>query len=134
MRSTATPVPRSFVAILAEVGGAIVVGLLMAVAFGLLTAVLFQGAGLGMGLLVVQLWGAMVGFGVGAGVGAAAAGRFLGQSGSWWMGSLAGAATGFLTILLMRLLNIGGLGGLIVVGVALTLLAAVAGYNLRRGE
>lgn len=134
MGQQATPAPRTALAIVAEVVGALLMGLLMAALFGLLAGLLFQGAGLGMGLLVVQLWAAVVGLGFGGGVGAAIAGRLMGQRGSWWLGALAGAVTGFLTILLMRLLNVGGLQGLLVVGVALSLAAAVAGYNLRRGK
>lgn len=121
-------------AIVAEIGGAIVGGVLMVPVFFLVVSLLFQGAGLGMGLLSLQVFAAVIGFGFGAGLGAAIAGRLLGQSGSWWLAALLGAVTGVLVILALRLFNLnsGGLFGIFWVGAPLALLAAVAGYNLRR--
>lgn len=134
MGSSAVQAPRSVGAILAEIGGAVVGGLVLAVAGYFLAFVLFRGAGLGMGLLTVQIFGAVLGFGVGAGIGTAVVGRLLGQRGSWWIAVLASVGSGAAALLIMRLLNLGGLGGLLVVGVGVTLLAAVAGYNVRRGS
>jgi hypothetical protein len=121
-------------AILAEVAGAIIGGIVIAPLAAILVGFLFMGAGLGMGLLSVQVFAAVAGFGAGAGVGAALAGRAMGQRGTWWLGSALGVATAAAVILVMRLLqiNAGGLLGILWVGAPLTLIAAVAGYNLRR--
>jgi hypothetical protein len=132
MQSQVRRTRGSAVAILAEVGGAIVGGLVIGAAFYFLAFFLFRGADLGMGLLAVQVFGIVLGFGVGAGLGAALAGRLVGQPGSWWMATLAGAATAVIVILILRLFNIGGLGGVLFAGVPLTLIAAVAGYQFGR--
>lgn len=132
MQSQVKRARGSAVAILAEVGGAIVGGLGGAVAFYFLAFFLFRGADLGLGLLAVQVFGAVIGFGAGAGLGTALAGRLVGQPGSWWMATLAGAGTALVVILVLRLLNVGGLGGVLFAGIPLTLIAAVAGYQFGR--
>lgn len=121
-------------ALLGEIGGAIVGGIIVAPLAALIVGLLFMGAGLGMGLLSLQVFAAVAGFGLGAGAGAALAGRALGQRGAWWLGALLGVATALAFILVVRLLNlnVGGLLGILWVGAPLTLIAAVAGYNLRR--
>jgi hypothetical protein len=131
MNVSRTPAPSTR-AILAEVGGAIVGGLVMAPLLALLVSPFFRG--MGMGLLSIQVFAAVAGFGIGAGVGAALAGRAMDQRGTWWLGSLLGVLTAAVVILVLRLLNInvGGLFGILYVGVPLTLAAAVVGYNLRR--
>lgn len=118
--------------LLAEIGGAIVGGIVMGAAFYFLTFFLFQGAGLGMGLLSLQVFGAVIGFGLGAGLGAALAGRLVGHPGNWWVAALAGTATAVIVILALRLFNIGGLGGILFAGIPLTLIAAVVGYQVGR--
>lgn len=120
-------------AILTQVAGAIVGGVVLAPLAAILAGLLLSGAGLGMGLLSVQVFAAVAGFGAGAGVGAALAGRAMGQRGTWWLGAALGVVTAAAVILIMRLLqiNAGGLFGILWVGAPLTLIAAVVGYNLR---
>jgi hypothetical protein len=127
------PRPLSTLVILAEIGAAILGGLVLAPIFGYGAMFLFSGAGLGMGLLSVAVFAAVIGFGIGGGAGAAIAGRALGQRGSAWLAILSGGLSGVVVILFLRLLNInvGGLVGILVVGVLVVLAAAVVGYNLR---
>jgi hypothetical protein len=129
--TAATWSPR---AILAEVGGAILGGLVLAPILGYGTGFLFQGSGLGMGIVSLMVFAAVIGFGVGGGIGAALAGRAMGERGSLWLAVLLGGLSGVVSILVLRLLNInvGGLLGILGVGVPLVLAAAVLGYNLRR--
>lgn len=132
MRSPATtgipPVP----ALLAEAVGAIVCGMLLAIGFGIAAGYLFASIVPGMGLLAVQVFAALLGFGVGAGGGAAVGGRLLNQRGSWWLAVLLSVLGGAMVILILRLLNVGGLGGILGVGFPVVVLLAVLGYNLRR--
>ena len=65
MRVSPTSV-RSIAAILAQVGGAIVGGALLAAAGYLGVSLLFMRADLGMALLGLQVYGIVLGFGVGA--------------------------------------------------------------------
>jgi hypothetical protein len=118
--------------VLAELGGALVGGLIIAPLAYLLVGVLFMGAGLGMGLLTLQVFGIVIGFGLGAGLGAGLVGRWMGQPGNFWLAMAAGGATALIVVLGMRLLNVGGLGGLFV-GIPLALIAAIIGLNARRG-
>lgn len=129
---TTRPAGRSALAIAAEVGGAIVGGLILAPLSAYLVGLLLLSAQLGMGLLSLQVFAAVIGFGVGAGAGAAVAGRLLGQQGRAWPAMLAGGAAGVLVVLVMRLLNVGGLLGILGVGAPLVLVAAVLAYNLVR--
>lgn len=134
LSSSGSPATPSAKDILAEVGAAIVGGVIGAPLLAILAGFLFMNAGLGMGLLAVQVFAAVGGFGLGAGLGAALAGRALGQGGTWWLGVALGVATAAAVVLVLRLLNlnVGGLFGIFFVGAPLTLIAAVAGYNLRR--
>jgi hypothetical protein len=131
---SASPRPLSAMVILAEVGAAILGGLLLAPIFGYGSMYLFSGAGLGMGLLSVAVFAAVIGFGIGGGAGAAIAGRALKQRGSLWAAMISGGLSGVAVILFLQLLriNVGGLGGILVVGVLVVLAAAVVGYNLPR--
>lgn len=133
MSVSRAPAPSALV-LLAEAGGAIVGGVVLAPLAAVLFGYLFMGAGLGMGLLSVQVFAAVGGFGAGAGIGAALAGRAMGQRGTWWLGVILGLVTAVVVILAIRLLNLnaGGLFGIFWVGAPLTLIAAVVGYNLRR--
>lgn len=130
--SSSTSTAPSVGSLLAQLAGAIVGGALVAIAAYFAVGYALLPLELGMGLLSIQLFAVIIGFGAGAGLGAAAAGRITGRRGSWWAGTLAGALTGVIVILVMRLLNVGGLGALLGVGVSLVLIAALAGYNLVR--
>jgi hypothetical protein len=132
----AKPPALTPIVILAEVGAAILGGLLLAPIFGYGAMFLFSGAGLGMGLLSVAVFAAVIGFGAGGGAGAAIAGRALCQRGSPWLAVLGGGLSGVIVILVLRLLNInvGGLFGIAGVGVPIVLAVAVLCYNLRRGS
>ncbi|NTU85608.1 MAG: hypothetical protein HGA45_40780, partial [Chloroflexales bacterium] len=52
--------------------------------------------------------------------------------GSLWLAVSGGALSGVLVILVMRLLNVGGLFGILGVAAPIVIMAAVAGYNLGR--
>ncbi len=122
--------------ILAEIGGALLGGLLLTVAFyfavGLLLVGTPWGQQLGMGVLTLQIYAAIFGFGIGAGLGVTLAGRLLGQSGSLWL-ALAGAILGGgLVALVVRLLSLAGLFTTLGIAVLAAVALAVLGYNLRR--
>lgn len=124
--------------LLGQFGGAVLGGVLVAPLAYVITGYAFMGAGLGMGLLTVQLFGIIVGFGIGAGLGAGLVGRWQKQPGSIWLAILFGAVVGLITgpgaVLLLRAIGgINVLGGILVLGIPLTLIAAVVGYNVRRG-
>ena len=120
--------------IIAEVVGAVVGGVILAILGYVVLNLLLAGANLGMVLLALQVFAAILGFGLGAGLGVALAGRLLGQHGQIWLAVAAAILTGGAVILVMRLLNL-NLGGLIgIAGVAIPLVigAAVLAYNLGR--
>ncbi len=137
MQSQSRSSSPSLLGVLAQLGGAIIGGLVLAplLALGVSQVLVLMGLAqqLGMGLLSVQVFMAIIGFGAGAGFGVALVGRLMRQPGNMWLAVAGGAATAALVILVMRLLNIGGLGGILWVGLLLALAAAVGGYNLRRG-
>lgn len=133
MRSQTTPAAVTAPAILAELVGAILGGLILAVAlyFGIGFALI--GSDLGMGVLTLQVYGAILGFGIGAGVGAAIAGRLLGQTGSWWLGALVGMLAGAVMAILPRVTSLRlGLFETLGVAAVVAIVGAVVGYNLRR--
>lgn len=116
--------------ILAQLGGAIMGGVALAIVLYFLLGFLLLGAGLGMGLLAIQIFGLVIGFGVGAGLGVGLVGRRQGLDGNLWLAMLAGGLTGAAVILVLRLLNIGGFGGILAVGLLLSLIDAMLTYNL----
>jgi hypothetical protein len=120
--------------ILFQLGGAIGMGIVLAVAFYFLLGFALMGAGLGMGLLSIQIFGIIIGFGLGAGLGAGLVGRRQGINGNLWLAMLAGGLSGAAVILVMRLLNLNlggwGLFGILAVGIVIALVDAVATYNL----
>ncbi len=132
MQTSTSPRPLSAMTVLAQAGGAVVGGVVLAALAYLGVGYALIGSDLGMGVLSLQVFGIIIGFGAGAGLGAALVGRMRGQGGSTWLAVALGALTGVAVILVMRLLNIGGLGGILGVGIPLVLAAAIAGYNLRR--
>jgi hypothetical protein len=136
MRSSPSTFPPGRV-LLAEIGGAILGGIIVAPLAYFLVGFLFMGAGLGMGLLTVQFFGVIVGFGLGAGLGAGLVGNRMGQGGNIWIAMAAGAIVGLLAgpgavLLLQQIGGMNVLGGIFILGIPLTLIAAVAGYNVRR--
>ena len=80
--------------LLAQIGGALLGGVVVGGLCGVGASVLLAGAGLGMGLLVVAVFAAIVGFGAGAGAGVALVGRLLDRAGSPWLAVLGGGLTG----------------------------------------
>lgn len=139
MQTPSASASPSVPAILAEVGGAILAGLIMAAVFGYGLGLVLQGSGLGMGLLSLMVFAAAIGFGAGAGAGATLAGRLLGQRGNAWLAMAAGAVGSTVVILAMRLLRVGGLFEILAVAALVSLALAVVAYNSgrpgqRRGE
>ncbi|WP_129677841.1 hypothetical protein [Candidatus Chloroploca sp. Khr17] len=130
-RGSAAPSART---ILFEVGGAILGGILGAVVIGgliYLVAGLLFAQQLGMGLLTVGVLGASFGFGIGAGLGTALVGRAFQQGGNLWLAPVAGGLSSVVALFGMRLLNLGGLGELLIVGLLLPLVVVVVVYNLQ---
>jgi hypothetical protein len=125
--------PSPVVVVLAEIGGALLGGVVVGAICGVGAGTLLSGAGLGMGLLTVMIYGVIVGFGVGAGAGAAVAGRLLGQVGSPWLAMLAGALVGAAAALVLRYADLRiDLFAWPVVAAPLAVAGAVVGYNARR--
>jgi hypothetical protein len=120
--------------IVAEIAGAVLGGILLAAVGYFLPFLLLRGANLGMGLVSIQVFAAILGFGVGAGLGVSVAGRLLGHRGHTWLAIIAPFLTGGAVILVVRLLNInlGGLLGIPALALPLALAAAVVAYHLRR--
>jgi hypothetical protein len=118
--------------LLAQLAGAIVGGLLFALLGYLGIGYALSPLQIGMGLLALQFFAAIIGFGLGAGLGTHLVGRAVGSRGNVWLAMAAAAVTAVVVILVMRLLNVGGLAGLFWVGLPLSLLAALVAYNLGR--
>jgi hypothetical protein len=120
-------------AIVGEFFGALAGMLILAVALYFAIGVLFLNSGMGMGVLTLQIYGAIIGAGVGAGVGAALAGRAMQQQGSMPVAILLAIATGIVTAIVPRVFPV-RLGLFETLGVALVLMlvGAVVGFNLRR--
>jgi hypothetical protein len=120
-------------AILAEIGGAIVGGVVVGAVLGVGSQLLLSVADLGMALLGVGVLATILGIGVGAGAGAALAGRLLGQAGSPWLAVLGGVLGGTGVTYALGYLYLGiDLFLLPVVAAPLAVGGAVGGYNLRR--
>lgn len=134
MQSSTTPQPLSALAIAAQLGGAVLGGVIVAALSYVGLSYALMPLQLGMGLLSIQVFGIIIGFGVGAGLGAGLVGRLMGLGGNLWLALLFGGLSGILVVLVLRLLNLGGLGGLLGVGIPVVLIAALVGYNLRRGR
>jgi hypothetical protein len=133
MQSPPASTTPSALAILAEIGGAIVGGAVLAALFYLGGGILFSGAGLGMGLLTVQILAAILGFGVGAAAGVALAGHLLGQRGSPWLALLGSVLVGVVMALALRYGDFRiDLFLWPVVAAPLVIAGAVVGYNARR--
>lgn len=134
--ASARPAPLGL-AIVAEIAGGIVVGAVLAVVLGFGIALILSwtpiAEQLGMGLLLVQLYSAVLGFGIGSALGIWLVGRYLRQGGNLWL-ALLGAIIG--TMLDIVIVLSAGFGRnqafvvtlLVLIPFVLTLL----GYNLRR--
>lgn len=126
--------PPSPAALLAELGGAVVGGIVLAVLFALGLGLLMRGSELGMGVLTLQVFAGLFGLGLGAGGGAALAGRLFNQRGSAPVAMIAAVLAAIVAALVLRYVTMGGLFAVWGIGGAALViaLAAVGGYNLRR--
>ncbi|MBC8162527.1 MAG: hypothetical protein H7Z42_15055 [Roseiflexaceae bacterium] len=132
MRSANPSAFSPIVLLLAEVGGALLGGIILALLSALGISLLLADANLGMGLLTAQIYAGILGWGLGAGGGAALAGRLLGQRGNWLLAMIGPVVGGALVALLMRVFALGTLLTTLGIALALMVVIAVAGYNLRR--
>ena len=133
MERATSAAPPSVGAVVAEIGGALLGGVVLGAVAGVGTMLLLSGAGLGMGLLAAAVFAGVLGFGGGAGVGAALVGRWLGQAGSPWLAVVGGVLAGAVALLALRYRPLGiDLFLFPVVAAPLVVAGAVAGYNLRR--
>lgn len=133
--SADTPAPRTPLILLAELGGAAVGVLLLAVLlyFGAGWLLLALAPGAGMGILVLQIYAVLLGANFGAAAGVWLVGRQFRQGGNFWLALLFTVGGAILTALLPRLGVIRlGIFETLYVALAIITVAAVAGYNLRR--
>jgi hypothetical protein len=120
-------------AVLAEIGGALLGGVVGGALAGAGAWALLSGAGLGMGLLVAAIFAVALGFGAGAGAGAALTGRAAAGAGNPGLAVLGGVLGGAVAALALRYLYLGiDLLLFPVVAAPLAVAGAVVGYNLRR--
>jgi hypothetical protein len=121
------------ITVLIQAIAAIIGGIAGGIAGFLLVSLVFGGADLGMGLLALQIYGVIAGFGAGAGAGTALAGRWRRQRGSLWLAILGGVAGGVLMAVLHRFLALRlDFFFLPVYAALLAVAGALAGYHLRR--
>ena len=133
MRSSATAGPPSALAILAEFGGALLGGVLMALLLAVVVGLLLVPSDLGMGVLTLQVYAGIIGFALGGGVGAALVGRWMRQGGSLWLAMLGGLLSGALVAVGVRALSLPvALPPTLGIAALVALAGAVMGYNLRR--
>jgi hypothetical protein len=90
-------------------------------------------ADLGMGLLGLQVYGIVLGFGVGAGLGAARAGRLFGSNRQPWLAVLGSLCGGVLVVVVTRFgpVRLDLAAGIPVVAAVSAVIGAVVGNNLR---
>jgi hypothetical protein len=140
MSSSIGTTNRTPLGIVAQVVGALVGGIAGAVVLFFLAWIIFDRANLGMGMLTVQAYAVMLGFGLGTGPGAALAGRLLRQPGNLGRATLFGLLGGLLGVLVLAgfvtgILRIPGLRVdlfiMPAVIAALSVVAAIIGYNMR---
>ena len=127
---------RMQVAIVAEAIAGLLLGAMMAIIFGIACALVLNWTGLdnqlGMGSLGVTLYAGLFGFAFGAAVGVAFAGRWLHQSGSFWL-ALTGAMLGLILITVITRRGLLSSSEMqLAVPVITSLALAVLGYNLQR--
>lgn len=116
--------------------GALVFGFSLAVIVGNTISVLLVGSAmgseLGMGLLTVQIYGAILAFGIGAGIGAGVGGRLAHRSGSVWFAmSTSLMLSAFVVIAGRTFMAPSGLVPTLFVALAFSVVGAVIGYNRR---
>lgn len=134
--SAGTPAPRTPLILLAELGGAAAGVLVLAVLlyFGIGYLALALAPGAGMGILVLQVYGVLLGATLGAAAGVWLVGRQFQQGGSIWLALLLAVGGAILTALLPRIGVVRlGIFETLFVALAIITVAAVVGYNLRRG-
>ena len=133
MRASPTSTTRLIGGILAQVGGAILGGAILAAASYLGISLLLMGADLGMVLLGLQVYGIVLGFGVGAGLGAALASRRSGRHGQPVLAVVGSLSGGLLVVAATRfgLAWLDLVAGVPVVAAVLAIIGAVVGNNFR---
>ncbi len=131
------PPQRPFAVVLtAQLAGSLLGGVLLAIAFYYLVGVALLGTGLGMGLLTLQVYAAIIGLALGAALGTALGSRMMQEPGH--LGAAIGGAIlfGLLVIILSRTVFVGQMGllslGLGLAAVFATMIGAVVGFNLPR--
>ena len=133
MRASPTSTTRLIGGILAQAGGAILGGAILAAASYLGISLLLMGADLGMVLLGLQVYGIVLGFGVGAGLGAALASRLSGRHGQPVLAVVGSLSGGLLVVAATRfgLAWLDLVAGVPVVAAVLAIIGAVVGNNFR---
>jgi len=124
--------PLSIKALLAELAGGIVAGLLLARLGGLAGAALGRGSATEFGDLVGVILGVFVAYIVGVAAGIAITGRLLKQRGSFWLALLGSILGGVLVVLLAEPLRLNQSTATLSFALFFASLAlALIGYNLR---
>lgn len=136
MSSLQPPVAPTSITFIAEFIAALLSGLIGAILLYILTGIILLnttfGRNLGMGVLTLQIYAAVLGAAAGAGGGAALVGRMLGQRGNVWLAILGAFIAGVLVAVVMRVFMLGGLFITLSIAIGLVGVGAVVGYNLRR--
>ncbi|MFL5801688.1 MAG: hypothetical protein ACJ8CR_08085 [Roseiflexaceae bacterium] len=125
--------PLSVKALLAELAGGIVAGLLLSRLGGLAGAALGSSNGSEFGDLIGAVLGIFAGYIVGVAAGLSIAGHLLKQRGSFWLALLGSLLGGVLVALLAEPLRLNQSTAVLSFAVFFVALAlALVGYNLRR--
>ncbi len=124
------------VVLAAQLAGSLLGGVLLASVLSYLVGLALLGVRLGMGLLVLQVYAAIIGLALGAALGTALVSRWMQEPGH--LGAAIGGAIlfGLLVIILSRTVFVGQMGllslGLGFAAVCATVIGAVVGFNLPR--
>jgi hypothetical protein len=133
MPAETRPAGRRIRALLAELVGGALVGLVLARAGGFAGAAIGRGNASEFGDLIGAVLGTFLGYIMGVAIGVAGAGRLVGQRGSFGLALLESIVGGVLIALLAEPLRLNQNSSLLSFAVFFASLAlAVAGYNLRR--
>lgn len=114
--------------LLAELAGAVLGGGVFAVVFAISLGLLLSGSNLGMGLLGVMVYTAILGSGVGTVIGVLLVGRLLNHRGNWLWAVLLSFLTGGLALALVLTLSSGSAVALLGVGLA-QVAGSILGYQ-----